>query len=160
MRGLVLVYVSSRKLNIAQHEGWVRIGFGLSWVLVWWWWGVAWGINVSHACRIEWVRAGGPNPPSRIPSWQIGHGWGLGVGGRVQIAACFPIAMFLNPHHLFHGETLKNERVGTIHFPVPTRFPAKMAISRLFHCMVNLLFDIWWCCRSSIKSGPAPFERS
>ena len=41
--------------------------------------------------------------------------------------------MFLNPHHLFHGETLKNKRVGTIYFPVPTQFPAKMAISRLFH---------------------------
>ena len=37
LRGLVLVYVSSqklRKLNIAQHESWFRIGFGLSWVLV------------------------------------------------------------------------------------------------------------------------------
>ena len=39
----------------------------------------------------------------------------------------------LEPHHLFHGETLKPKCVGTIYFPVPTEFPAKMAISRLFH---------------------------
>ena len=51
-----LLYVSSRKLNIVQDEGWVRIGFGFSWVLVVPivpWWGVAWGINVSHVYRIN-----------------------------------------------------------------------------------------------------------
>ena len=100
MRGLVLVYVSSRKLNIVQHEGWVRIGFGLSWAGCWWW-GVAWGINVSCACRINvnvninvylginHVNRYGPvvqtrsrGPPSRIPSWQVRYGWGLRVPGR------------------------------------------------------------------------------
>ena len=57
----------------------------------------------------------------------------------LQIAGCFPIAMFLNPHHLFYGETLKNKRVGTIvYFPVPTQFPAFFTM----HCMGNLFFDI------------------
>ena len=50
--------------------------------------------------------------------------------------------MFLNPHHLFHGETLKNKCVGAIYFPVPTQFPAILAPFSVWEIYFSTFGDV------------------